>query len=140
MSFVDEPVADTVNALDVVARAELAPKVLDVRVDDAIERLGILEQLRAGEDASRVPGQDRKSTRLNSSHSSISYAVFCVKKKISVDLARLALDSFLTFVGVPAARRLVQAFGKLPADDVVLFLLDGLRTVVVVFFVLLVFA
>src|SRR2546430_9309745 len=27
--------------------------------------------------------QDRKSTRLNSSHSQISYAVFCLKKKIS---------------------------------------------------------
>src|SRR5699024_9936606 len=27
------------------------------------------------------PGQDRKSTRLNSSHVSISYAVFCSKKK-----------------------------------------------------------
>src|SRR5699024_12447652 len=26
-------------------------------------------------------GQDRKSTRLNSSHVSISYAVFCLKKK-----------------------------------------------------------
>src|SRR2546427_2397128 len=29
----------------------------------------------------REPGQDRKSTRLNSSHSQISYAVFCLKKK-----------------------------------------------------------
>src|SRR2546430_13694217 len=28
-----------------------------------------------------TPGQDRKSTRLNSSHSQISYAVFCLKKK-----------------------------------------------------------
>src|SRR5688572_32321524 len=28
-----------------------------------------------------VPGGDRKSTRLNSSHSQISYAVFCLKKK-----------------------------------------------------------
>src|SRR5438309_3479846 len=28
-----------------------------------------------------ILGQDRKSTRLNSSHSSISYAVFCLKKK-----------------------------------------------------------
>src|SRR5688572_32752546 len=28
-----------------------------------------------------VAGQDRKSTRLNSSHSQISYAVFCLKKK-----------------------------------------------------------
>src|SRR5688572_31608573 len=27
-------------------------------------------------------GEDRKSTRLNSSHSQISYAVFCLKKKI----------------------------------------------------------
>src|SRR5689334_23853435 len=27
------------------------------------------------------PPSDRKSTRLNSSHSSISYAVFCLKKK-----------------------------------------------------------
>ena len=27
--------------------------------------------------------QDRKSTRLNSSHVQISYAVFCLKKKIS---------------------------------------------------------
>src|SRR2546427_6719306 len=27
--------------------------------------------------------QDRKSTRLNSSHSQISYAVFCLKKKTS---------------------------------------------------------
>src|SRR2546430_7396791 len=28
-----------------------------------------------------APGTDRKSTRLNSSHSQISYAVFCLKKK-----------------------------------------------------------
>src|SRR3712207_8212251 len=27
------------------------------------------------------PNQDRKSTRLNSSHANISYAVFCLKKK-----------------------------------------------------------
>src|SRR5438270_8960616 len=31
---------------------------------------------------------DRKSTRLNSSHSQISYAVFCLKKKKSMDLKR----------------------------------------------------
>src|SRR2546430_3921730 len=37
-----------------------------------------------GSDGARVPGhagKDRKSTRLNSSHSQISYAVFCLKKK-----------------------------------------------------------
>src|SRR5205814_4698974 len=32
----------------------------------------------------RARGQDRKSTRLNSSHLGISYAVFCLKKKNKV--------------------------------------------------------
>src|SRR5258708_8596286 len=31
--------------------------------------------------AGRLRGEDRKSTRLNSSHQIISYAVFCLKKK-----------------------------------------------------------
>src|SRR5690348_4352212 len=31
--------------------------------------------------------RDRKSTRLNSSHPSISYAVFCLKKNIHIQLA-----------------------------------------------------
>src|SRR3712207_7352884 len=31
--------------------------------------------------------QDRKSTRLNSSHANISYAVFCLKKKNNVSYA-----------------------------------------------------
>src|SRR3712207_8507036 len=30
-------------------------------------------------------GQDRKSTRLNSSHANISYAVFCLKKNICIE-------------------------------------------------------
>src|SRR5438309_5873203 len=34
--------------------------------------------------ASIGAGTDRKSTRLNSSHSSISYAVFCLKKKRTI--------------------------------------------------------
>src|SRR2546430_4053100 len=48
-------------------------------------------------DTPRAAGrQDRKSTRLNSSHSQISYAVFCLKKKTSTtrtrrNLARRAL-------------------------------------------------
>src|SRR5207248_8369311 len=35
----------------------------------------------AGQDAGDRSGADRKSTRLNSSHRTISYAVFCLKKK-----------------------------------------------------------
>src|SRR2546427_8182964 len=38
---------------------------------------------RSGMEANLVPKRDRKSTRLNSSHSQISYAVFCLKKKKS---------------------------------------------------------
>src|SRR5438309_7136440 len=44
-----------------------------VQVAQAVGQLGERDELRAFE--------DRKSTRLNSSHSSISYAVFCLKKK-----------------------------------------------------------
>src|SRR5438132_10711511 len=44
--------------------------------------VGIREQLRhiGGEDL-ELEMPDRKSTRLNSSHTVISYAVFCLKKK-----------------------------------------------------------
>src|SRR3712207_8955776 len=48
----------------------------------ALTALGLLAlghdvDLPAGE----LRGEDRKSTRLNSSHANISYAVFCLKKK-----------------------------------------------------------
>src|SRR2546429_5365920 len=36
---------------------------------------------RGGIERHRIHAQDRKSTRLNSSHGYISYAVFCLKKK-----------------------------------------------------------
>src|SRR5690625_5714568 len=40
---------------------------------------GLLEVLRLKK--KQFPDEDRKSTRLNSSHVAISYAVFCLKKK-----------------------------------------------------------
>src|SRR3712207_7056371 len=40
----------------------------------------------------RLVPADRKSTRLNSSHANISYAVFCLKKKRSNALASPALS------------------------------------------------
>src|SRR5438270_11393805 len=39
--------------------------------------------------------RDRKSTRLNSSHSQISYAVFCLKKKMTANLLMSHSRSFL---------------------------------------------
>src|SRR2546426_8746080 len=44
------------------------------------EHTRIYDQIRAGTDVRPDP-TDRKSTRLNSSHLVISYAVFCLKKK-----------------------------------------------------------
>src|SRR3712207_8512321 len=43
------------------------------RIVDAVGRSALVE----------VVLQDRKSTRLNSSHANISYAVFCLKKKMT---------------------------------------------------------
>src|SRR2546427_4469714 len=40
-----------------------------------------------------ILGEDRKSTRLNSSHSQISYAVFCLKKKSTSSYARTRIHS-----------------------------------------------
>src|SRR5438874_9904424 len=66
--LIEERVREAVEALAVDVRAEVAV---------GADRLDLL-----------VPGeqevdleQDRKSTRLNSSHVEISYAVFCLKKK-----------------------------------------------------------
>src|SRR5207245_8282586 len=52
-------------------RAQHDPALASQYVADAVERF------RGGDDETL----DRKSTRLNSSHGSISYAVFCLKKK-----------------------------------------------------------
>src|SRR5689334_24732679 len=69
------------DALPISAAAEdLAPVPLLALLKHPLvggegdERLAWLETVRALD-------LDRKSTRLNSSHSSISYAVFCLKKK-----------------------------------------------------------
>src|SRR5216683_6728030 len=50
--------------------------ILDIRGTDDVshERIAL----------SLTPFRDRKSTRLNSSHDQISYAVFCLKKKKSM--------------------------------------------------------
>src|SRR5438876_1882784 len=61
------------------AGAEEHDRQLPVRRDllDELERHAVLLSLRLE--------LDRKSTRLNSSHPSISYAVFCLKKKNNID-------------------------------------------------------
>src|SRR6267143_6042810 len=51
---------------------------LGIRKDEVV--VSAVLHLRLTYSPSLIP-EDRKSTRLNSSHSSISYAVFCLKKK-----------------------------------------------------------
>src|SRR3712207_7025915 len=71
-------------------RLDVVDHLVDGLLDAALqsERVGacsdVLEALaddRLGEDRRRGGAVDRKSTRLNSSHANISYAVFCLKKK-----------------------------------------------------------
>src|SRR3712207_6880046 len=62
---------------------------VNAQVDRAFENVQTLVELAGGSLADvtqvtafvREENEDRKSTRLNSSHANISYAVFCLKKK-----------------------------------------------------------
>src|SRR5256886_6822231 len=63
-------------------REDLAPGPSAIRFGAVENERGDQRAAHAGAtDALCGPGTDRKSTRLNSSHSQISYAVFCLKKK-----------------------------------------------------------
>src|SRR3712207_8842915 len=64
-------------------RLDAHTHLLDGRLYAGLLRLaGVVEQEDGPlEHAGSAVGLDRKSTRLNSSHANISYAVFCLKKK-----------------------------------------------------------
>src|SRR2546430_12630160 len=62
--------------LELLNRSEPLPFQLDEQVGEEVRLRYRYHDLRR---------EDRKSTRLNSSHSQISYAVFCLKKKRSKD-------------------------------------------------------
>src|SRR5258707_3599622 len=54
------------------------------QIEELAHRLRLGEDLPLGVNLAQhplPPAEDRKSTRLNSSHANISYAVFCLKKK-----------------------------------------------------------
>src|SRR3712207_7981221 len=60
----------------------LREQVVD-EVDARVEVLETSKRLGPGRLGVALAPGDRKSTRLNSSHANISYAVFCLKKKKS---------------------------------------------------------
>src|SRR3712207_7785311 len=67
---------------DVVGRVDRDQPEDVVAVDEADDRHGAVRQAEHERDGLRrgAAREDRKSTRLNSSHANISYAVFCLKK------------------------------------------------------------
>src|SRR5690606_42088464 len=74
----DEPVLLPRSALGFPSEGSLLPGLQ--RRDEAFA--GITEGILDGYlTRDTIPVSDRKSTRLNSSHVKISYAVFCLKKK-----------------------------------------------------------
>src|SRR2546430_13174785 len=63
------------------------------------ERRPLPRHRSADQDRTHDVQQDRKSTRLNSSHSQISYAVFCLKKKKKILVSYLIIClSYLTCI------------------------------------------
>src|SRR2546422_5522779 len=75
---------DALPILDAIRdKTELVPDVRQPEVRVVLSQ----EQTVFGPGGEHPIGLDRKSTRLNSSHGYISYAVFCLKKKRSFDSA-----------------------------------------------------
>src|SRR5437763_8395163 len=64
-----------------ISAARRVGRTLRLHQADA-ERRGRKRRCRRRPDCHHRSARDRKSTRLNSSHRCISYAVFCLKKKI----------------------------------------------------------
>src|SRR5690606_39419425 len=72
------------QSVAVVINADVAPE--GGWPEEVLQQLEAMVRTAAGFNAERgdlLALTDRKSTRLNSSHVKISYAVFCLKKKIS---------------------------------------------------------
>src|SRR3712207_7615468 len=73
------------------------------RPEGHLQRPGQRPRAGGGGGADVAPGRqrhadvtgDRKSTRLNSSHANISYAVFCLKKKIILTTIRIPVSKEL---------------------------------------------
>src|SRR5256885_12855402 len=60
---------------------ERRPHASDPLLDAPAAGVGVRGPIAGQECGARLQSRDRKSTRLNSSHLVISYAVFCLKKK-----------------------------------------------------------
>src|SRR5256885_11932180 len=77
--MIRRPPRSTLFPYTTLFRSDLWP---DYKTGEGVDP-ALLAQFHPLEEALTVI--DRKSTRLNSSHLVISYAVFCLKKKINID-------------------------------------------------------
>src|SRR6476620_10313016 len=76
-----------------------------------------------------LPGRrDRKSTRLNSSHANISYAVFCLKKKKNLESDDLLTTIALGPLALAATSLLAGAVSERPLDDHALLFFNDTAT------------
>src|SRR2546427_7475953 len=78
--MIRRPPRSTLFPYTTLFRSGLQPPGLDGR-SEPLTRVEDLAAYFAAQIRTFHPNGDRKSTRLNSSHSQISYAVFCLKKK-----------------------------------------------------------
>src|SRR3712207_7419257 len=91
--MIRRPPRSTLFPYTTLFRSVGAPAVARRHVEQAAVGRARPEEDRAAVVVELRPAEDRKSTRLNSSHANISYAVFCLKKKKSTEIATTKLHS-----------------------------------------------
>src|SRR5690242_20823397 len=77
------------------AAGSLRGRALPLARGDSVARDSRADRVRRGRRGDGGAASDRKSTRLNSSHMSISYAVFCLKKKKTKKEIEFTLDKHI---------------------------------------------
>src|SRR2546430_6248930 len=82
------PYTTLFRSVDVRGAGGRPPRVFDQRWETVLSPLGV---------EPFDDGKDRKSTRLNSSHSQISYAVFCLKEKKRAKLEASVLGAMTAY-------------------------------------------
>src|SRR3712207_8302656 len=84
--MIRRPPRSTLFPYTTLFRSIAETREVEIGCDECFEQLDRfvelkLSSLNAAAQAMPLVQEDRKSTRLNSSHANISYAVFCLKKK-----------------------------------------------------------
>src|SRR5437588_9087576 len=79
--MIRRPPRSTLLPYTTLFRSKVSTRDLTIYRDPAVILIDQLKQVYFDGELELIDTSDRKSTRLNSSHTVISYAVFCLKKK-----------------------------------------------------------